>query len=90
MMGNWIGNWGAGPGGFLGFGFGGIFMLLFWVLIIWALIALIRGGSGHGFMCGHTPEEHLQKNSPLDILKERYAKGEINQAEFEQKKKDLS
>lgn len=87
-----MGNWGAGPMGFLGFGFGGIFMLLFWVLIIWAVIALIRGDAGRGFMCGHDHDHggHKEENSSLDILKERYAKGEINKEEFEQKKKDLA
>lgn len=93
MMGNWnmMGNWGAGPAGFLGFGFGGIFMLVFWALVIWAVIALIRGGTGQGFTCGHDHDHggHKKENSPLDILKERYAKGEINKEEFEQKKKDL-
>lgn len=89
-MGNYWGNFGSNPMGWLGFGFGGIFMIIFWVLIIWAIVALIRGGSGHGFWCGHDHDKHKQNDSSLDILKERYAKGEINKEEFEQKRKDLS
>ncbi|MFA5993953.1 MAG: SHOCT domain-containing protein [Parcubacteria group bacterium] len=85
MMWNSFGGWGGG------FGFGWIFMLLFWGLIIWGIFTLIRGVSGGGGCCdnnhgGH--HGHGDKTS-LDILKERYAKGEINKEEFEAKKKDL-
>lgn len=76
--------------GRIGFGFGFIFMLIFWVLIVFAVLALIRGLSGrHG--CGwHSLEDHGRKgNNALDILKERYAKGEISKEDFEKIKKDL-
>ena len=60
------------------------FILLFGVgfagfiyLIIWAISKLGKGGSA-------------TKNDPLDIAKERYAKGELSKEEFEQIKKDLS
>lgn len=76
-----FGNMGWGGGGF---GFGWIFMLLFWGLVIWVIFALIRGFSGHG-NCGHGQGE----KKALDILKERYAKGEIGKEEFDAKKKDL-
>lgn len=75
--------------GYDGFGFGGmgmgIGMLLFWGLIIAAIVVLLRGfgarpaGSGPG----------LREKTALDILRERYAKGEIDKAEFEQKRSDL-
>ena len=80
--------WGFGnnPMGW-GFGFGWIFMILFWGLIIWGIIALVRGGIGHG--CWGRGHNGHGERTPLDILKERYAKGEINREEFETKKKDL-
>jgi len=77
MWNSWSNMWGGG------YGFGWIFMLVFWGLVIWGIFALIRGGIGHS-----NCKEHGEK-TPLDILKERYAKGEINKEEFEEKKKDL-
>lgn len=74
-------------GGF-GFGFGWIFMLLFWVLLIGAIVALVRGFSGRG--CGHFRDEQKPKEkTAVDILKERYAKGEISKDDFEKMKKDV-
>jgi putative membrane protein len=87
MMGNYFGH----MGGFgFGFGFGWIFMLIFWVLVIWAIFALVRGVSGRG--CGHWHDHGQQgkkESNALNILKERYAKGEINKEDFEKIKKDL-
>ncbi len=81
-------NFGFGP--FVGFGW--IFMVVFWSLIIWVIIALVRGSFGKGHMCGHDhgDDAHGKDKSPLEILKERYAKGEIDKKEFEERKKDLS
>ncbi len=69
--------WGVG---FLGW----ILMVLWWLLIIVGIVMLARwligqfeGSQGQG------------KKTPLDILKERYAKGEIDKKEFERKRKDL-
>ena len=62
--------------------FGGLWMLLFWggliALIIWGITRLSRRN-------GAPP-----KHTPLDIARERYAKGEISREEFEQLKKDLT
>jgi putative membrane protein len=76
MMGPGCGGWRMGPGmmnGGMGW-FGGIFMILFWVLVIIGMVFLIkwlvqntRGGSG--------PSERGVSRA-LEILKERYARGE--------------
>jgi len=63
-----------------------IFMIAFWILLIIGVIYLVKWlvKSNHGrdvFPSGGS--------SALDILKERYARGEIDQKEFEEKKRVL-
>jgi putative membrane protein len=69
--------------GEFGMGFGGIFMWLFWIfgiaIIVWAVV-IVAGGR---------KEPSAKQKTAIDILKERYAKGEIDQQEFEQKRKVL-
>ena len=68
-------------GGFgWGMGFGWPFMLLFWAGMIVAVVLIIK------WLAGPTG---TPRKTPLDVLKERYARGEIDQKEFEQKKRDL-
>ena len=65
--------------------FGGVWMLVFWVAIIALVVWGIKSLVGHGESNGGTPE----RRDPLEIAKERYAKGQISREEFEQIKKDL-
>lgn len=57
-------------------------MFLFWALVIIGLVVGIRWLLGRGRDVG--------KDSALEILRRRYARGEINKDEFEAKKRDLS
>src|SRR5262244_1543163 len=57
-------------------------MFLFWALVIIGLIVGIRWLVGQGKVS--------RSDSALEILRQRYARGEINKEEFELKKKDLS
>ncbi|MBI4298052.1 MAG: SHOCT domain-containing protein [Chloroflexi bacterium] len=78
-----------GPGTMDGFGWGWfmpIFMIFFWVLIIWAVVALARGVAGPG---GSDPGSS-HPDSALEVLKRRYARGEIGKEEYEEKKRDLA
>ena len=75
--------------GYDGFGYGGvgmgIGMLLFWGLIIAAIVALARGLGG----TSDSSAPRARDRTPLDILGERYAKGEIDKAEFAERGRDL-
>lgn len=83
-MGNFY-HWGWG------FGFGWIFMLLFWGLVIWAIIMLAKSLSENGGCCGMKKEEKPERKTDgaMNILRERYAKGEISKEEFDKMKNDL-
>jgi putative membrane protein len=70
----------GGWGGMMGYFGGGIMMILFWVAVIYFIVWLVRNNKVDG---------GGSKNA-LDVLKERYAKGEIDKKEFEEKKKDLN
>ena len=62
--------------------FGAVWMVIFWgglvALIVWGVARLTGRDSSS------------QKQNPLDVAKERYAKGEISREEFDRIKKDLS
>lgn len=65
-------------------GFGGIFMVLFWVLIIIATIMVVRYLTG-----GPTDALSSKGRDPLEILKERYARGEIDTEEYTSRRRTL-
>lgn len=72
-------------GGFGGWGiFNYILMLAFWILVIVGIVFLIK------YLIVHSSgQQKSSGENPLDILKRRYAKGEISKEEFEKMKKDL-
>jgi putative membrane protein len=61
-----------------------LFAALFWIVVIAAIVLGVRWLAGAGRSESGPPRE-----TALDILKTRYAKGEIGREEFEQKKRDL-
>ena len=78
-----MGEWGWGHG------FGGIFMVLWWVLVVVGIVALVKWLMDSSALRGRNADRDDPGKSALDILKARYARGEIEQAEFEQKRRDL-
>ena len=75
---NNYGGWGAGS--MMGWFGGGITMLFFWVLVVIFIVWIVREVSG---------KNSKSDSNALDILKERYAKGEITKEQFESMKKDI-
>jgi putative membrane protein len=67
-------NWGHGP-----FWGGGPFMIVFWIVIIFVTISLIKA-----ILKGKTRQE-----SAVDILKKRYATSEITKDEFNLMRKEI-
>lgn len=73
----WDGN---APGGFF---FGPLMMIAMIALSVAGVILLVRWLSPGG------RHEHRRRNTPVAILEERFARGEIDKAEFEERKKIL-
>ena len=59
-----------------------MFMILFWVLVIVAIVLIVR-------YVARTSGNQGQAEAPLDILKRRYAKGELTKEQFDTMKEDL-
>lgn len=83
-------GWHMGPG-MMGWGYGTgwiwhILMIAFWIAVIVGIIFLIRW---FVISAGTGGRAVKSEDSALEILKRRYARGEINKQEFEEKKKDL-
>lgn len=77
MMGGW---WGFGP-----MWFGGLFSLLLLALLIAAVVLVVRYLAG-----GSRGDAGARGGRALEILKERYARGEIGKEEFEAMRRDLA
>jgi len=75
-------NYGYGGWGMMNWIGGGFMMIAFWALLIILIVWIVREMKGNS--------SHKSSSDALDILKERYAKGEISKEEFEAKKKNLS
>ena len=90
MMRNYVWNT-AGPV----FGFGWIFGVIFWILFICLVVGLVRW-----YVSANNKDSRADKSSQadedetsgkaMDILKERYVKGEITKKEFLEMKKDIA
>jgi putative membrane protein len=75
-------------GGWYGMIFGPLIMILVLALIITAVVLLVRWAGGQ--WPGTTPSRAApQDRTPLDILKERYARGEIDREEYMRRRADL-
>ena len=66
---------------------GPLFMILVLAAAVALVVLLVRwlSGTSHG-----TPSQGSSGRKPLDILKERYARGEIDREEFEERRRVLS
>lgn len=64
-------------------GFGWIFMILFWAVIVLAIVALGK------WVLAKTSTDSDTPQSALEILEVRYARGELGRKEFEKKRHDL-
>jgi putative membrane protein len=81
----WEWQWGMHPMMFM-WGVGGLVMMLmmlvFWGLVIAGLVLGVRWLAGQG--------HPTRRDEALEILRQRYARGDIDKQEFETRKRDLN
>ncbi len=80
-------GWGPHVMGWGGGWLGMIFQIAFWVLLISAAVAGIRWLFAAS---GRSSANHTSSDNALGILRERYAKGEINKSQFDEMKANLN
>lgn len=73
----------------MGFGVGWILMVLFWVLLIVAIAVLIKWLIAPSGSRSSSDAPSSSRRTALDILRERYARGEMDHEEFEERKRRL-
>jgi putative membrane protein len=73
---HWNGDFGMGGYGMGGFGW--IFMIIFWALLILCIIYLVKNLAGGAAAPGKKTE------TAEEILKKRFARGEVSKEEFEE------
>ena len=80
-MSMWVGGW-------HGWVLGPFMMIAFLAIVVIVVVLIVRwlGGAGHGAI--HSPHASSDK-TPLDILRERFACAEIDQEEFEERRRVL-
>ncbi len=61
----------------------GIGMIFFWIILVVLVVVLVK------WLISQSSERVEKRDDPMDILRRRYAKGEIDKTEFEEKAKDL-
>lgn len=74
-------GWGMGTSWMWG---GPIIMILVWALIIVGIVFLVR------WVVRDDREDSYDGETPLKVLKRRYARGEIDKAQYERIKEDIS
>lgn len=68
-----------------GMAFGGPFMIVLWILLILGVVVLAKW-----LVDQSSASTNSQDKAPLQILGERYARGEIKREEYDQKRRDLT
>lgn len=68
----------------VGMGAGALLMILFWIFVVAGMALLVVWMAGK-MVGGGSPRE-----SALEMLKKRYARGEISKEEFEEKRRDIA
>jgi putative membrane protein len=72
--------------GWYGMGFIGVLgMALFWIAVLAVIVLVVRDASG-----GSHHRSAAAVESPTDVLKARYARGEIARDEYERMLRDLA